>query len=98
MNYPRFDAADYLDNEEVIAEYLNAVVEEDDTDAFLEALGTIARARSMSKIAEETGLSRESLYKALSADSKPRYETVQKILGAIGFKITITSNHELRAV
>ena len=52
----------------------------------------------MSKIAEETGLSRESLYKALSADSKPRYETVQKVLGAIGFKITVTSNHELRAV
>ena len=66
MNYPRFDAADYLDNEEVIAEYLNAVLEENDTDAFLEALGTIARARSMSKIAEETGLSRESLYKAVN--------------------------------
>ena len=98
MNYPRFDAADYLDNEEVIAEYLNAVLEENDTDAFLEALGTIARARSMSKIAEETGLSHESLYKALSADSKPRYETVQKVLGAIGFKITVTSNHELKAV
>lgn len=49
MTYPRFDAADYLDSEEVIAEYLNAVLEENDTDAFLEALGTIARARSMSK-------------------------------------------------
>ena len=98
MNYPRFDAADYLDNEEVISEYLNSVLEENDTDAFLEALDTIARARSMSKIAVETGLYRESLYKALSADSKPRYETVQKVLGAIGFKITVTSNHELRAV
>ncbi|MEY2863501.1 MAG: hypothetical protein RLY58_1208 [Pseudomonadota bacterium] len=98
MTYPRFDAADYLDSEEVIAEYLNAVLEENDTDAFLEALGTIARARSMSKIAQETGLSRESLYKALTADAKPRYETIQKVLSAIGFKITVTASTQPQAI
>lgn len=84
-----FDAADYLDSEEAIAEYLTAVLEEDDTSAFLQALGTIARARSMTVIAEQTGMSRESLYKALHADAKPRYETIQKVISALGLKLSV---------
>lgn len=87
----RFDVADYLDSEEAIAEYLNVILEENDADAFIQALGTIARARSMTNIAEKTGLSRESLYKALSADAKPRFETVMKVVHALGF--TLTAQH-----
>ena len=88
-DYKSFDAADYLDDEDAIAEYLTAVLEENDADAFIQALGTIARARSMTKIAETTGLSRESLYKALSADAKPRYETISKVVSALGLKLTV---------
>ena len=83
----RFDITDYLDSEESIAEYLSVVLEENDADAFIEALGTIARARSMSKISELTGLTRESLYKALRSDAKPRYETISKVVGALGLKL-----------
>jgi probable addiction module antidote protein len=89
--FQRFDVADYLDSEEAIAEYLNVILEENDADAFIQALGTIARARSMTNIAEKTGLSRESLYKALSADAKPRFETVMKVVHALGF--TLTAQH-----
>lgn len=85
----RFDAADYLDSEDAIAEYLSIVLEEDDPDAFIQALGTIARARSMAKIAQDTGLSRESLYKALRADASPRYETISKVVKALGLKLTV---------
>lgn len=86
--YRRFDAADYLDSEDAIIEYLNAILEENDADLFIQALGTIARARSMTAIAEKTGLSRESLYKALSADAKPRHETIMKVINALGFRLT----------
>jgi probable addiction module antidote protein len=83
----RFDAADYLDSDEAIAEYLTAALEENDSDAFIQAIGTIARAKSMTKIAEKTGLSRESLYKALHADAKPRFDTITKVVGALGLKL-----------
>lgn len=84
-----FDAADYLDSEEAIAEYLTAVLEENDPGAFVQALGTVARARSMSTVAEKAGLSRESLYKALNEDAKPRYETIQKVITALGLKLSV---------
>ena len=84
-----FDAADYLDSEEAIVEYLSVVLEENDPSAFIQALGTVARARSMTVVAEQAGLSRESLYKALHGDAKPRYETVQKVITALGLKLTI---------
>ncbi len=60
-----FDVADYLDSEKMIAEYLSAILEEDDPDLFVQALGDVAKARGMTQIAKETGLGRESLYKAL---------------------------------
>ncbi|AZN68663.1 putative addiction module antidote protein [Acinetobacter haemolyticus] len=85
----RFDMADHLDSEEAIADYLSMILEEDDPEAFIQALGTVARARSMKEIAEKTGLNRESLYKALSGDSSPRYETIAKVVGALGLKIAI---------
>ncbi len=86
-----FDAADYLDSEEAECIYLKALFEDEpfDADIFLKALNTIARARSMAKIAEATGLGRESLYKALQPGSKIRFETVQKVLNALGLKLSV---------
>ncbi|WP_151964981.1 addiction module antidote protein [Acinetobacter soli] len=81
--------ADHLDSEEAIADYLSIVLEEDDPEVFIQALGTVARARSMKEIAEKTGLNRESLYKALSGDTNPRYETIVKVINAMGIKLAI---------
>ncbi|WP_288389831.1 addiction module antidote protein [uncultured Acinetobacter sp.] len=81
--------ADHLDSEKAIADYLSIVLEEDDPEVFIQALGTVARARSMKEIAEKTGLNRESLYKALSGDTNPRYETIVKVINAMGFKLAI---------
>ena len=83
-----FDVADYLDSEEMIAEYLSAILEENDPDLFIKALGDVAKARGMTHIAKETGLGRESLYKALRSGSNLRYQTVQKVLKALGIKLT----------
>lgn len=86
----QFDVVDYLQTEQEIAEYLAVVLEENDPDAFIEALGTVARARSMREIAEKTGLNRESLYKALKSESSPRFETIAKVVNALGLKLTVT--------
>ena len=83
MKYSKFDVVDYLDSEESIAEYLSAVMEERDPDLVIAALSDIAKARGMAKLAEDSGLNRESLYKALRPGSKPRYETIAKIMGAL---------------
>ncbi len=86
-----FDASAYLDNEEVIAEFLTAALEDGDPEVFLSAIGQVAKARGMSAIAESTGLGRESLYKAFAPGAKPRYETVQKVLQSLGVKINVTA-------
>jgi probable addiction module antidote protein len=89
MEASKFDIADYLDSNEMIAEYLNTVLEEGDNSEIIAAIGNIAKAIGMTKIAEETGLSRPSLYKALSDGSKPQFETIMKVLRAIGGQIRI---------
>lgn len=91
MDYVAFDPARYLQSEDACLEYLKALLEEEefDPDLFLSALGDIARARSMAKVAEATGLGRESLYKALQPGSKVRFETVQKVLNALGLKLGV---------
>jgi probable addiction module antidote protein len=86
---PIFDAAKYLDSPEAIAGYLSAALEENDPDALIDALGTVARARGMSEIAEASGLGRESLYKSLRADAQPRFDTVQRVMAALGLKLTV---------
>ena len=86
-----FDPSAYLENEETIAEYLSAALEEDDPGVFLAAVGHVAKARGMSVIAKESGLGRESLYKAFSPGAKPRYETVQKVLHTLGVKINVSA-------
>lgn len=85
-----FDAADYLDDEETIAEYLTAALEDTNPDVFLAAVRDVARARGMTQLAKDAGLGRESLYKALAPGAKPRYETVQKLLHALGVKLSAT--------
>ncbi|HUH55159.1 MAG TPA: addiction module antidote protein [Rhodanobacter sp.] len=82
-----FDAADYLDSDEAVAEYLTAALEDPDPDLFLTAIKDVARARGMAQLARDTGLGRESLYKALSAGAKPRYDTVLKVLSALGVRL-----------
>jgi probable addiction module antidote protein len=74
IKFAPFDVAEYLDNDEVVAEYLSAAMEDPNPDVFLAALGDVAKARGMARIARETGLGRESLYKALGAGAHPRYE------------------------
>jgi probable addiction module antidote protein len=80
----KFDIAEYLDNDEMIKEYIDTVLEEGDSKDIITALGHVAKAMGMSKIAEETGLSRPSLYKALSEGAKPQFDTILKVLRAIG--------------
>jgi probable addiction module antidote protein len=88
--YARFDAAEYLDNDAVIAEYLAVALEDPDPDVFLRAVSTAARARGIAKVAQDSGLGRESLYKALTPGAKPRYETIRKLMGALGVRLTVT--------
>ena len=76
-----FDAADYLDDEETIAHYITAALEDPNPDVFLSAVRDVARARGMAQLAKDTGLGRESLYKALTPGAKPRYDTMLKLLG-----------------
>ena len=89
MEISKFDIADYLDNNEMIAEYLNVVLEEGNDSEIIVALGNIAKAIGMTKIAEETGMSRPSLYKALSEGAKPQFSTIMKVLKAVGGQIRI---------
>ena len=83
-----FDAAEYLTDNATIAEYINAILEEDDTDLLLMALGGVARARGMAQVAKESGLGRESLYKALAPGAKPRFDTIMKVARALGVRLT----------
>ena len=84
-----FDPAAYLDSEETIAEYLTVTLEENDPDLLLAALSNVAKARGMPQIARDSGLGRESLYKALKPGSKPRFETIMKVMHALGVKLTV---------
>lgn len=90
MKTTKFDIADYLDSDKMIAEYLNSVLEEGDNNDMIVALGHIAKAIGMSKIAEETGMSRPSLYKALSKGAKPQFSTIMKVLKAVGGQIKVS--------
>ena len=89
MATTKFEIADYLESNEMIAEYLNTVLEEGNSADLTVAIGHVAKAIGMSKIAEKTGMSRPSLYKALSNGAKPQFETIMKVLKAIGGQINI---------
>ena len=83
-----WDVSEYLDSEEDIAAYLNAVAEEGDPLLLQAALGDVAKARGMTSIAREAGVSRESLYKSLSATGNPSFQTIAKVSSALGLKVS----------
>jgi probable addiction module antidote protein len=89
--FTTFDAAEYLDSDEAIAAYMNEVIAEGDDDLFLSALSDIARARGMTKIAEDSGLGRESLYKALRPGAKPGFFTIAKVVAALGVNLRVAT-------
>lgn len=84
-----WDAAEYLDSDEVIAEYLSACLEEGDIELLRAALNDVARAKGMTELAKETGVTRDGLYKALSPSGNPSFVTVQKILAAFGLRFSV---------
>ena len=85
-----FDISKYLDSEEAIAEYLSQVLEDEDNDEFIRAIGHIAKAKGMAQIAKDTGLGRESLYKAFRSNAKPRFDTVMKVMNAFQIQLSAT--------
>lgn len=87
-----FDASDYLENDETVAEYLAAALENPDPDAFLVAVRDVAKARGIADVAARAGLGRESLYKTLSPGAKPRFETVRRLLAALDVRLEVTSS------
>lgn len=90
MGAKKFDIADYLDSNEMIVEYLNTVLEDGEEEEVVTAIGHIAKAIGMTKIVKETGMSRPSLYKALSEGAKPQFSTIMKVLKAVGGQIRIS--------
>ena len=84
---PDFDAAEFLQTDADIAAYLSTVLEENDAGLLAAALGDIARARGMTQVAKEAGITREALYKALRPGSEPRFETVSRVCAALGVKL-----------
>jgi len=87
----KFDPSDFLDDDEVVAEYLTAALEDPNPDVFLAAVANVAKARGMSSVAEQSGLGRESLYKALAPGAKPRYDTMLKLLQSLGVKLSVSA-------
>ena len=88
-----FDAAEYLDSEQAVAEYLTVVLEDNDASLLAAALGDIARARGMSEIAKKSGLSREALYKALRPNAHPRFDTISRVCEALGVRLVAQAIH-----
>ncbi len=82
-----WDPAEHLTNDEDMAAYLEAALQEGDSALIAAALGDIARAKGMSQIARDAGLGRESLYKALSADGNPEFATIMKVIAALGLQL-----------
>lgn len=95
ITYKEFDASKYLNNDEVIAEYLSAAAEDPNPDVFIAALGDVAKARGMTKIAKDSGLGRESLYKSLCAGARPRFETINSVLHAVGVKFIVVPEQKV---
>lgn len=86
---PDFDPTEYLKDEEDIAAYLSAILEENDSALLAAALGDVARARGMTEIANASGISREALYRALRSEAHPRFDTIQRVCGALGLRLAV---------
>lgn len=89
--YP-YDTAEFLDSEELVAAYLDEALASGDARIIAEAIGTVARARGMTQVAKGAGVSRENLYRALSADGNPELATVLRVITALGLRLTVTPN------
>jgi probable addiction module antidote protein len=85
--FSKFEFADYLDNEKVIAEHLSAAAQDENPDVLLKALPDVAKARGMAQVAKDSGLGRASLDKARSPGAKPREETIAAVMRALNVKI-----------
>ena len=90
MKLKKFDVIDFLDNDEVLIEYLNVALAENDPAFFAKALGDVARAKGMTSVSAATGLGRQSLYRALSSEGNPRLETLFKVLETLNLRLAIT--------
>ena len=90
--YAPFDVSQYLDNKEIIVEYLAAAAEDGNPDVLIAALSDVAKARGMTEVAKDAGLGRESLYKALSNGAHPRYETLSAVMRALGVKFSVVAD------
>ena len=86
-----FDAVDYLKTDKDMADYLNAVLDDGDPALFIAAIGDIAKAKGMMEISKKSGVTREALYRALKLGSQPRFETVAKVIHALGMRLTVQS-------
>ncbi|HCU66185.1 MAG TPA: putative addiction module antidote protein [Rheinheimera sp.] len=87
-----FDMAEALQSEQDIMDYLNLVLEENDPAELAHALGVIARAKGMTQIARDAGIGREALYRALRPDASPRFDTINRVVHAIGLKLAIVQD------
>ena len=88
-----FDMASLLDTDEAVSEYLSQVLAEGDTDELIRAVGHVAKARGMAQIAKDSGLGRASLYKAFAPGAKPRFDTVVKVMRALGVELHAQAVH-----
>jgi probable addiction module antidote protein len=92
-----FDAANYLDSEETVAEYITEALLTYDVNVITRAIGVAAKQKGISDIAKQTGLSRESLYKALSGEGHPQFETIALVLQALGLQLRVEPVADKRA-
>ena len=90
MQLKEFDVVDFLDSDEALVEYLNVALETNDPKYFTKALGNVARVKGMSSISEDTGLGRQSLYRALSGEGNPRIDTLFKVLESLDIRLAVT--------
>ena len=90
MQLKKFGVVDFLDSDEALVEYLNVALETNDPKYFTKALGNVARAKGMSSISDDTGLGRQSLYRALSGEGNPRIDTLFKVLESLDIRLAVT--------
>lgn len=88
-----FDMSTLLDSDAAIAEYVSQVLDDGDVEEMLRAIGYVAKARGMAQVAASAGLGRESLYKALRPGAQPKFETIRKVFGALGFRLRLEPDH-----
>lgn len=93
-----FDPVDYWEDEEAVTAYLDAAIQRDDVEVFLDALGDVARAYGMGKIANEVDVNRVSLYRSLSKQGNPSFATVKKVLSVLGYEVRVVKSEDAESV